>query len=206
MSMETKKIGDIIQSYSEIGCDIQRQPRRFSFGTYDECRDLFINAFKAVDATVTNFVMLREYDDIIRWMTDTQGRGLLLAGGNGVGKSVIITGVIPVIFKYRFNMLVHPYRASELCDKENEILARPFICIDDMGIEPVKNLYGERHEVICNIFDNAENSLKPVFISTNMTGSQVRQRYGDRVTDRISRLCHMIRITSVNNSLRPSQR
>ena len=42
---------------------------------------------------------LAEYDQIINWLTDNQGKGLLLIGPPGVGKSEICMKVIPLIFR-----------------------------------------------------------------------------------------------------------
>lgn len=194
---------DIINSLNEVGFDIVRKPNIYSFGDYDECRQLFESAFRAVDATVRNFVFLPEYESIVKWMTNTDGKGLFITGNCGLGKSIIIKGVIPLIFKYKYNILVRPFSAADINEREREITQKPFICIDDIGIEPTRNLYGEKSEVFCNILDNAESKLKPLFVSSNMTSKDVLNRYGDRALDRIVRLCHIVKINRSAGSLRP---
>ena len=47
---------------------------------------------------------LPEYDKIAEWLTDNKHKGLLLFGGNGLGKTVICTQVIPYILKYYLKM------------------------------------------------------------------------------------------------------
>ena len=42
---------------------------------------------------------LTEYDQIVNWLTDNQGKGLVLIGPPGVGKSEICMKVIPLIFR-----------------------------------------------------------------------------------------------------------
>ena len=118
-------------------------------------------------------------------MTDTKGKGLLLSGNVGVGKSVIICGVLPILFHLRFNKLLFPYSAYDIAQKEEEIKKHAFICIDDVGCEPTSMRYGEKREVFCELIDHAE---------TNLTGQAFAQRYGQRTVDRIIRLCEMVRI------------
>ena len=60
---------------------------------------------------------LSEYDQIANWLTDNQGKGLLLIGPPGVGKSEICMKVIPMIFRMAFHKIFSRYQATELCNE-----------------------------------------------------------------------------------------
>lgn len=182
---------------------IQRKPVSLSWGDYPTCTRLFAEIFRKVDHTVGKFIMLPEYEPIIRWMVDTQGKGLFLSGSCGRGKSVIITGVIPVLLAMKGYSTVRAYHAEQMREKQNEIKSPAgdlptvldvlkFVCypiIDDVGTEPMINDYGEKFEGFSQVMNAAEMKLKPVFASTNLSSAQLTDRYGLRTVDRIGRLC-----------------
>ena len=60
-----------------------------------EAKELFELIFKSVDGTVASVRTLDEYYQIFSWMQNTEGKGLLLMGSCGRGKSVIASGIIP---------------------------------------------------------------------------------------------------------------
>ena len=64
---------------------------------------MFIKAFKYYDRTIDKYDHLPAYDEIIDWMIDTRGRGLVLMGECGLGKSTILNYVIPAIFRTKTN-------------------------------------------------------------------------------------------------------
>ena len=64
--------------------------------------------------------------------------------------------------------------------------------IDELGLEPFANNYGEKFEGFNFIIDKAEQKIKPLFITTNLSAEQILSRYGSRTTDRIGRLCKTV--------------
>lgn len=187
-----KRIDDIIKSFSDIGIQLQRVPKSFSFGTKDECRELFYSALVTVDKSIKEVVPIPEHESIIDWMTDTQGKGLFFAGVCGRGKTSILTGVVPLLFKMSFDKLLIPMQSRELADRK-QLFCQWAYCIDDVGAESIKNDYGEKSEPFADIMNDAEQFLKPVFASTNLIGKEVIQRYGKRTMDRIIRLCKIVK-------------
>lgn len=188
--MET--IGQILDKFRELGMPLDRGAISYSFGTREECSELFYDVLMAVDRSITEVKKIPEHDEIIDWMTDTKGKGLILVGDCGRGKSSILTGVIPVIFNIRFRKLIKPIQATNLTSEKN-LFETYFYCIDDVGTESVKNNYGEKSEVFASVMDDAERFIKPVFISTNLNGQQMIDRYGKRTLDRITRLCRVVK-------------
>ena len=60
---------------------------------------------------------LADYDQIVNWLTDNQGKGLLLIGPPGVGKSEICMKVIPLIFRMVLHKVFSRCQATELCNE-----------------------------------------------------------------------------------------
>jgi len=172
---------------------VQRSPTSLSFGTKEECRELFEAAFKAADTTVTNYQHLPEYDQIIDWMTDNKDQGLMLAGSCGRGKTVIITGVLPILMHYKLNKVVCPKHADEIPTSIPLFLGKWAAVIDELGVEPQVNNYGEKSEGFNTIINDIEKRMSLIFISTNLTSKEILDRYGVRRLDRIYRLCKIVR-------------
>lgn len=187
-----QRIGEILAKFRECGVPVDRGFVSYSFGDKETCTKLFYDVLKAVDRSIDTPVHIPEHDEIIDWMTDTKGKGLILVGDCGRGKSSIITGVIPVIFNMKYNKLIFPTPATDLVNAKN-LLQDYFYCIDDVGTESIKNHYGEKSEVFASVMDDAERHFKPVFLSTNLTGQQIIERYGKRTMDRIVRLCRIVK-------------
>lgn len=151
---------------------------------------------------------LPEYVGIIDWMTSTEGRGLLLYGDCGRGKSIILTGVVPVLLamKERMTVAIHADELSKPYDlalrtagydvhtTNLDYLTRTaYPIIDELGVEPLVNDYGEKYEGFNRVINAAERYLRPLFISTNLTREQLLRRYGERTFDRLTRLCRPVK-------------
>ena len=167
-----------------------RDYKRYSFGNIEECTALFCEAFRLVDKTFTKYKHLPEYDEVIKWLSDTEGKGLFLIGNCGRGKSVILTGVIPLIFNSKIGKILKPIPAR----KPHTITEykSPFILVDDIGTEEIVNDYGTKIDAVENAIFEAEDDLKLLLLTSNLDASAIKQRYGDRIYDRIRRLCKVV--------------
>jgi DNA replication protein DnaC len=183
---------------------VVRQPTTFSWGNFDQCKELFTQIFLEVDKTVEEFEYLPEYDDVVRWMTNTEGKGLLLRGTKGRGKSTILTCVLPVLFIIK-RLVLKPVHANNIGVKEYSEVNRsvwfPHLehlkktrlpAIDELGLEPQVNEFGEKFEGFNMIIDSAEQKIKPLFITTNLEPEQLLKRYESRTIDRLGRLCKTV--------------
>ena len=65
------------------------------------------------------------------------------------------------------------------------VLSKHIISLDDIGTEEVSIKYGERRMAFAEVMDAAEKHGKLVIVSTNLNESELKERYGDRVLDRI---------------------
>jgi DNA replication protein DnaC len=167
-----------------------RDYKRYSFGNIEECTALFCEAFRLVDKTFTKYKHLPEYDEVIKWMSDTEGKGLFLLGNCGRGKSIIITGVLPLIFNAKIGKILKPIPARKLHTVTE--YKSPFIVIDDIGTEEIINDYGTKIDAVENAIFEAEDDLKLLLLTSNLDASAIKERYGDRIYDRIRRLCKVV--------------
>ena len=162
---------------------------RFKLGEKEEIKDMFIKAFKHYDRTIDVYEHLPTYDLIIDWLCDNKGRGLMLMGKCGLGKSTILNYVIPAIFRTKTNKVLRSIPAKEIGSIEkNDSL---FIIIDDLGTESIKNDYGTKIDGVSDAISYAEDASKTLLITTNLDGDALKLRYDKRTVDRL-RKCKVV--------------
>ena len=127
----------------------------------------------------------RNYRPIVDWMTDNKGKGLLMFGGCGLGKSVIGMYILPLLIKDVHKKVVNIFSAQELNKKIDEILKLHIIYIDDIGTEDNLNSYGNKRMPFAELCDAAEKKGKLLILTTNLSIDELTQRYGNRVVDRL---------------------
>ena len=127
----------------------------------------------------------RNYRPIVDWMTDNKGKGLLMFGGCGLGKSIIGMYILPLLIKDVHKKVVNIFSAQELNKKIDEILKLHIIYIDDIGTEDNLNSYGNKRMPFAELCDAAEKKGKLLILTTNLSIDELTQRYGDRVVDRL---------------------
>ena len=162
---------------------------RYKLGTKEELKEMFIKAFKYYDRTIDKYEHLSAYDEVIDWMVDTRGRGLMLMGECGLGKSTILNYVIPAIFRTKTNKVLRSISAKELAAVEKNVA--PFIIIDDLGTESIKNDYGTKIDAVADAISYAEDSSKTLLITTNLSPNSLKERYDERTLDRL-RKCKVV--------------
>ena len=191
-----------LQDVHKMG--IVRKSTSFSWGDFEQCKYLFVHVFKEVDKTMGEFKYLPEYDEVVKWMVNTDGKGLLMRGSKGRGKSTILMNVLPVLFKLQ-GKIFKPIQANDIGIEEYSPISRTvyfpnleymkksfFPAIDELGIEPQVNDFGEKFEGFNQIIDKAEQKIKPLFITTNLEPEQLLKRYDSRTLDRLGRLCKTV--------------
>ena len=164
--------------------------KRYKLGTHKELKEMFIKAFKYYDKTIVEYKHLAAYDEIIDWMNDTKGKGLILMGECGLGKSTILKYVIPAIFNTKINKVLKCVPAKELGQFESN--NNPFILIDDLGTENIKVDFGTKIDAVADAIAYAEENSKTLLISTNLTPKALNVKYDDRTLDRLRR-CKVVK-------------
>jgi len=163
---------------------------RFKLGIKEEIKEMFIKAFKHYDKTIDTYEHLPAYDEVVDWLSDTKGKGLILMGECGLGKSTILNYVIPAIFRTKTNKVLRSIPAKNLDGDVNNHKGK-FVIVDDLGTEGIKNDYGTKIDAVSDFISYAEDKSKTLLITTNLTPSEMKERYDDRTLDRL-RKCKVV--------------
>lgn len=126
-----------------------------------------------------------EYDEIVEWLTDNKGRGLMCYGNCGRGKTLICGKIIPVIFMHYYHKVVSCYDAQKMNEQFESVIQKHIIYIDDLGTEGMSVRYGEKKMCFPELADEAEKKGKMLIISTNLTIDEMKVKYGERTVDRL---------------------
>ncbi|MBQ2322847.1 MAG: ATP-binding protein [Bacteroidales bacterium] len=135
---------------------------------------------------------LPQYAEVAEWLADNQGRGLLLCGTCGQGKTILGRYVLPRLLLEMHSKIVHPVDAQAMNSQLSEMLNFHIISIDDIGTEPQSQF---RNCAFADLVDRAEKKGGLMIITTNLNGEQLRERYGDRVLDRLRGLTRQVYFT-----------
>lgn len=152
---------------------------------------------------------LPEYQEIVDWLHDNKGDGLLVIGDSGRGKSVICRDIIPAVLNDRFWIssfspycyVTTAYRmASKGFENDDFPYGSKAIMIDDVGTEGDFVQFGARRNLFKEVVDWAEEHHKLLILTSNLTIEKLQEKYDERTVDRLKSLCRLV-ITK-GNSLR----
>lgn len=149
-----------------------------------EASNFFKECLSAFD-----MVMLPEYTKIVDWMTKNDGKGIIMYGSNGRGKTLIAQKILPLYFYQFYGKILTLYEGLEMNEKVNEILTKKLLCIDDFGQEDVRNNYGEKSLPFLEIMDVAEKRGNLVILTTNLDPAWIEKKYGIKTRERIRACC-----------------
>ena len=184
-----EKIGDVIEKLklSDFG---YRLPNRvyINIGNARERLGNALRYFCGQDAK-----WLPEYEEVSEWLTDNKGKGLLLIGDCGRGKTLITTMILPILLQ-RLNRVVNIYDAPDLNTKTRDIFGKHIIVIDDLGTESTME-YGEKKAVFANLIDQAEKRGKLLIVTTNLSSDELSGKYGVKTVDRFFSCCRIIKFS-----------
>lgn len=136
-----------------------------------------------------------EYNQVADWLMDNRGKGLLVMGPCGTGKSLVCGKVVPVLLQKVMRLICTQYTARELNTRLSEIMRQKIVYIDDVGTEPVLNDYGTVRQTFSELVDEAERGDKLLIVSTNLDADHLAQRYGERTLDRLRGLTRLVAFT-----------
>ena len=193
-----KSLDEALRCMRDFGV-LHRTRNVISFGSFEECKNILRETMLSIDKTIENFEWLEQYDEVAQWMSNTEGRGLFLRGGCGVGKTNILIS-LAIIFNQYKNVILPVIQARDLVKMPN-ICMRWAYNIDDAGTEGLLNNYGEKRDMLAEIVHDAEYKHKLLILSTNLRADMFSQRYDERTLDRICGLCKIIKFqrTVINN-------
>lgn len=156
--------------------------------------------YRGIKYFVKEAQWLPEYDDVSKWLSGNNGRGLLCHGNCGRGKSLICCKVIPLLLFHYCKKVVSCYDAQQINSNIDDVKKQHIIYIDDVGTEDVSVKYGERRMAFPELVDEAEKRNKLLIITTNLSLDEISQKYGERTIDRLVAIT--TRVKFVGRSLR----
>lgn len=138
-------------------------------------------------------IWLPEYDKVSDWLSDNNGKGLFLYGNCGRGKSLLSRYAIPAMIRAFSQRIITVVDCGSQQPNIDEILRRKFIALDDVGVEVERVDFGNRRNIVVEAINKAQdNPDTMLIISSNLSGEAIRERYGDRIYDRIKYLCYRV--------------
>lgn len=128
------------------------------------------------------------YDDVAEWMYDTQGKGLMLLGSCGQGKTLLARHVLPPLLHACFDRCVQCFDATDMLRCPDKVLRAQMVVVDDIGQEGEYVSFGTRRNIFCELVDAAEKQGKFLLLTSNLTASEMLRKYGERTMDRLRAL------------------
>lgn len=125
------------------------------------------------------------YDEVLKWLNGNEGKGLFMFGDLGLGKTILAKYVIPALILSKHNKVVRYFDMNHANKHLDDVLRCKIIALDDVGTEEEAVSFGNRRTAFAEVMDAAEKESKLVIISTNLNAQMLREKYGDRVMDRI---------------------
>lgn len=155
--------------------------------------------------------------EVARYLTGTSPRGLLFCGTPGNGKTTLVLALQNAVAWLRSRGMLPPELMRYDLDTVRMVEARHVaatykaeksryhrigvLAIDDVGTEAVEVVdYGNVIEPITELIEARYARGLFTIVTTNLTGQELRQRYGVRVVDRMNEMMHVV--VFKNNSYR----
>lgn len=134
-----------------------------------------------------------QYDEVADWLEDNEGRGLLLYGSCGLGKTIITRyAIIPILLEFT-GKVVSSYNMVDLQKNADEIISKHLIALDDIGTEETYSMnYGQKRSIFAEIVDAAEKENKLLLMTTNLGAEALMEKYQTRTFDRLLALTKRI--------------
>ena len=178
-----------VQEMKTYGLDIQ--PERFVLNIPDARENLY----QGLSYFLDNAIWLPPYDSVAEWLSDSKGKGLLLYGNCGLGKTIIACKILPVLIKHYQKKIVKVIDAQDMNRDIDTFRKTKMLVIDDIGCEGISNNYGEKRVAFSEIIDAAEKYGNLIIATTNLDLKEMAARYGDRTMDRIVSTMRCVKIT-----------
>lgn len=138
---------------------------------------------------------LPEYLEIVNWLTNNQGRGLLCFGNCGRGKTLICGKILPLVLNHYCRKVVCCYDSQQMNAELDSVKQKHIIYVDDIGTENLSVKYGEKRLAFAELTDETEKKGKLLILTTNLSIDELREKYGERTVDRLRAITKTVLFT-----------
>lgn len=148
---------------------------------------------------------------IAEWLTSTDRQfGMILCGKCGNGKTTLMRAVCTVINFlhirdefYNTTCSISIVTAKDVARmskdesaKFRQLCKMRMLAVDDLGTEPSEVMdFGNISNPLVDLLETRYNDQNFTMITTNLTPEQLREKYGERVTDRFNEMMKKIVFT-----------
>ena len=185
MDLQKYEIGRLKSDLAKFGC-VFNEPVIVKIQNPKQKAEFILTQY------LGKFQQLPEYELIYRWLESNNGRGLLMCGSCGRGKSLFGRIVIPSLLLRDMNLCCNIVNATDIGSRIKELIQKRIIYIDDIGRENESVEYGNRFDALPYLIDIAEQTGKLLIISTNLTSAEIKERYGERTLDRLKAIMSVV--------------
>jgi hypothetical protein len=148
----------------------------------------------------------RDFDALVAACATARatGAGLLLSGMTGCGKSLAMRALAPRSVGCRWIDCTNGVQVAWLDDRDIFDGQRGVV-LDDLGAEPVENNYGVQRYPVANFIHRlmslVENGARAprLYVTTNLTSTEISDRYGDRMLSRLLALVVPVKMTGTDH-------
>lgn len=148
----------------------------------------------------------RKIRGVVAWMKAPSRRScLLLQGVAGTGKTTLMWAIYSMFSITNTAMLYTSAQklfeyyhlwVSGASVVYNEYKTERRLFIDDLGAEPARCLYyGVEYMPIQEVLTYRYERQLPTIITTNLSDTMIRERYGERISDRFAEMCTILRFS-----------
>lgn len=135
--------------------------------------------------TGENAQWLPEYQEVVSWMINNEGRGLICFGNCGRGKTLICGKILPLVLNHYCRKVVSCYDSQQMNAELDSVKQKHIIYVDDIGTENLSFKYGEKRLAFAELTDEAEKKGKLLILTTNLSIEELEKKYGERTVDRL---------------------
>lgn len=140
------------------------------------------------------------------WLKGSRHRSCLLLQGNaGTGKTTLLEALYAMYNAANASIvstngvdlnMAFAQQIAGTSSAYDEYRKMPRLCIDDLGAEPVRcMIYGIEYTPIQTLLEYRYRRQLPTIITTNLSDKMIEERYGERLNDRFSEMCTILRFS-----------
>ena len=165
--------------------------------------------------TFENFIVNESNEKIYKYILEYCDKtgSIFLTGRCGNGKTHLASALAIRMWQElkNFKFVVVPELLMQIRDtfkkdsncSELDIIKKytgtPFLFLDDFGAEKVSEW---SLEAIFLLIDTRIREMKPMFITSNLSISEISKRFNDRIASRIAGVCNILELTDIDHRLK----